>query len=50
MYPDSIPYHEYQINEKKAEKPKGEIDFLKKYKKAIEFGRRLHEGDEEDEI
>jgi hypothetical protein len=42
VYPDSLPWHEYPINEKPPPKPLGEIMFLKKYEKAIEIGRKLH--------
>ena len=45
MYPDSIPYHEYQINEEQKIS-KGEEEYLKKYEDIIEKARRRHEGED----
>ena len=42
IYPDSLPYHEYSIDEVPEPLPKGEIEFLNKYKKEIERGKKAH--------
>ena len=42
VYPYSLPWHEYPINETPPKKPSGELRFLEKYQKEIELGRKLH--------
>ena len=42
IYPDSLPWHEYSINEELPEKSPGEKEYLQKYAKEIEIGRKLH--------
>ena len=42
IYPDSLPYHECSIDEVPEPLPKGEIEFLNKYKKEIERGKKAH--------
>ena len=49
-YPGSLPWYTYPVNTEPPKRPDGEIQFLKKYAKEIEFGRKFHLGEEiEDE-
>ena len=42
VYPYSLPWNEYPINETPPKRPAGEMRFLQKYQKEIELGRKLH--------
>ena len=42
IYPDSIPYNLIPYNNKDYKIPKSDIDFVNKYKKEIEIGRKKH--------
>ena len=44
VYPDSIPINYRNYNEPKNNPPKGLIDYLEKYKDAIDEGRKKHYG------
>ena len=42
MYPDSLPYTNIPYNNKDYKAPQAEIEFIKKYEKEIENGRKNH--------
>ena len=42
IYPDSIPYTYIHYDNKNYKIPKSEIEFINKYKKEIEIGRKKH--------
>ena len=42
VYPYSLPWHEYPIDEYPPKIPEGELQFVKKYEKEIEIGRKIH--------
>ena len=42
VYPDSLPYHIYNIDEEAPKILEGEIQFLKKYERAIKTGKKIH--------
>ena len=42
IYPYSIPYNARPYDKKDYKIPKSDIDFINKYKKEIEIGRKKH--------
>ena len=49
VYSDSIPWRTYPVNTEPPEIPEGEKQFLEKYAKAMEIGRRAYLGEENED-